>query len=485
MKSSTQHVVAFQRQRSQKKFHILQEANESVEDIKVHYNLLDCGIYVCSPHMPQLLTDNFDYQTTDDFVRGVLGSEEILGNSIHLHVLKDQYALRASNLYMYHVVSLDVLKRWSYPFVPDSSILELPNGRLVYYSDNVYRHQSVKLAPTCELLENVAVDAGSKIGSKTIISNSTIGASCIIGENVKINGCHIWSGTIIEDNAVITDSILDMNVFVGKGTCINSRCILGHGVKIGEGITLQEGTRLVGQSLNGLEPLQSGSVAAFFYRMPSSTELEETEDLECAVWEKHFVDDEDEEEDEDDDDDDGNSAGGELDDDEASEAKAFEEMLINLDRALDEEVSAQNVILEMNSIKHAYGIQIQSLTTMLIKAILELPFRRLGSRQIEAKKFLEICVQFVKKFLPLLQNYIKNLLSEQMALSALEQFAFENSKIVSVLPKVAQTLYSMDVLSEDGILAWWKSKERMHGETLRIAMKSFIEWLENAEEESD
>ena len=46
-------------------------------DVQLRYDLLDCQIYVCSPHVPTVFTDNFDYQTRDDFTRGILVDEEV------------------------------------------------------------------------------------------------------------------------------------------------------------------------------------------------------------------------------------------------------------------------------------------------------------------------------------------------------------------------------------------------------------------------
>lgn len=75
------------------------------EEFEIRYDLLDCHISICSPQVrvcsglkphptfmnevhtlclpfspevAELFTDNFDYQTRDDFVRGILVNEEVL-----------------------------------------------------------------------------------------------------------------------------------------------------------------------------------------------------------------------------------------------------------------------------------------------------------------------------------------------------------------------------------------------------------------------
>ena len=47
------------------------------KDVQLRYDLLDCQICVCSPHVPTLFVDNFDYQTREDFTRGILVEEEV------------------------------------------------------------------------------------------------------------------------------------------------------------------------------------------------------------------------------------------------------------------------------------------------------------------------------------------------------------------------------------------------------------------------
>ena len=46
--------------------------------------------------------------------------------------------------------------------------------------------------------------------------------------------------------------------------------------------------------------------------------------------------------------------------------------------------------------------------------------------------------------------------------------------------------FAADVVSEDTILRWYKELHSSKGKTVFLAqMKSFVEWLEQAEEETD
>jgi translation initiation factor eIF-2B subunit epsilon len=62
-------------------------------------------VAICSPSVPPLFSDNFDFQTRDDFVRGLLMNEEILASTIYWYKLDEaQYAACVSNWQMYQSV---------------------------------------------------------------------------------------------------------------------------------------------------------------------------------------------------------------------------------------------------------------------------------------------------------------------------------------------------------------------------------------------
>jgi hypothetical protein len=55
----------------------LQDLHEGGKDIKIHEDLVDSQLYVCSPSVLHLFTDNFDYCSVEDFVHGILINEEV------------------------------------------------------------------------------------------------------------------------------------------------------------------------------------------------------------------------------------------------------------------------------------------------------------------------------------------------------------------------------------------------------------------------
>lgn len=55
--------------------------------------------------MLPLFSDNFDYQTKDDFVRGLLMNEEIIGSTIYCNILNgNNFGGAVSNWRMYQAL---------------------------------------------------------------------------------------------------------------------------------------------------------------------------------------------------------------------------------------------------------------------------------------------------------------------------------------------------------------------------------------------
>ncbi len=78
-----------------------------------------------------------------DFVRGILTSD-LLGKSIHTHILGEEYAARVRSTQMYDAISRDVIGRWTFPMVPDSNIFDSHTYR--YYRNHIYKESSVVLS---------------------------------------------------------------------------------------------------------------------------------------------------------------------------------------------------------------------------------------------------------------------------------------------------------------------------------------------------
>lgn len=73
--------------------------------VTILHNVRDTHIAICSPSVLPLFSDNFDYQTKDDFVRGLLMNEEILGSTVYCTILKGNgYGGAVSNWGMFQML---------------------------------------------------------------------------------------------------------------------------------------------------------------------------------------------------------------------------------------------------------------------------------------------------------------------------------------------------------------------------------------------
>ena len=100
------------------------------ELINLKFDLLDPGLAICTQAVPPLFSDNFDCQTLDEFVKGVL-QNDLIDNTIYMHELgTDSYAARISNLGTYFAAQHDCLQRWMYPIVPDLTTGKRPQDMI-------------------------------------------------------------------------------------------------------------------------------------------------------------------------------------------------------------------------------------------------------------------------------------------------------------------------------------------------------------------
>ncbi len=113
-------------------------------EVEIRHDLADPGIVVCSQTVPPLFADNFDCQTLDEFVKGVI-QDDLTDNTLYMCELpNDSYVMRVSNPYLYFEAHRDLIHRWLYPIVP-----ERPFGSecssLSYHRRNIYKAQDLTM----------------------------------------------------------------------------------------------------------------------------------------------------------------------------------------------------------------------------------------------------------------------------------------------------------------------------------------------------
>jgi len=373
--NATNRVLHFQKTQGLRRFSFpLSLFQGSGDGVEIRYDLLDCHISICSPQVPQLFTDNFDYQTRDDFVRGLLVNEEILGNQIHMHVTTREYGARVSNLHMYAAVCADVIRRWVYPLTPEANFTDNTTQSCTH---SRHRGPEVSLGHGSILEENVLLGSGTVIGSNCFITNSVIGPGCHIGDNVVLDQAYLWRGVRVAAGAQIHQSLLCDNAEVKEQVTLKPRCVLTSQVVVGPNITLPEGSVISlhppdaeededdGQfsddsganqekekvKLKGYNPAEVGVAGQGYLWRAADINVEDEEELRQNLWGLTInVEEESETESEqsmDSEELDSRAGSPQMDD-----IKVFQnEVLGTLQRGKEENISCDNLVLEINSLK--------------------------------------------------------------------------------------------------------------------------------------
>ncbi|XP_023213859.1 translation initiation factor eIF-2B subunit epsilon-like isoform X2 [Centruroides sculpturatus] len=459
----TNRVYFLQKVGNQKKIKFPLSIFQDHGNITIRHDLLDCHICICSPQVPLLYSDNFDYQNHEDFVRGILFNEEILGNSIYLHVAETGYAAQVSNFFMYDSISQDIIRRWVHPIVPD--VLAMNGGRYSYLRHNVYKQKDIDLARGCILEKNVVIAQGTKIGTNTRIYNSVIGSNCKIGNNVTIENSYLWNNVEIGDSCNLRKCILADNVLIKQNVKILPGCVLSDKVIVGPDITLPECTLLQYEFLEELEdfaediisetPKDNASNVALIgieghgvCYQKTNNNFPESEILD--IWGQSINSD------------DEMSSIASSNVDELSDGVSpvpddtnmfYAEVLDSLQRGVEEKIKCENLILEINSSKYAYNVTMKEVNMLVMKAILELPNQK---SDVSPQEYFLKLKPLLLQFMPLIKNYIKSEESQMDCIIALEIFAISNENDKTALLKILHLLYEKDILPEEVILKWYQ-----------------------------
>ncbi|KAG8895449.1 hypothetical protein FRC01_012355, partial [Tulasnella sp. 417] len=230
-------------QRDKTDFDLPAEVITKHRDLDVRIDLLDCGIDICSPDVPALFSENFDYQDLrKDFVRGVLMSD-LLSKTIYCHVATTGYASRVRNTRSYAAISKDIITRRTFPLVPDDN--HLGGDRFDQRRGYVYVSKNrVSLSRTCVIGNHTIIGAGCEVMNDVHISSSVLGKGCEIGNRTTIRNSFIWDKSRIGADCVIEESIIGAHVRILDGSVIRRGCLVGQHVTLGPNATLDKFQRV-------------------------------------------------------------------------------------------------------------------------------------------------------------------------------------------------------------------------------------------------
>lgn len=135
------------------------------------------------------------------------------------------------------------------------------------------------------------------------------------------------------------------------------------------------------------------------------------------------------------------------------------EVVDSLVRGYEETIRNENLVLEVNSSKHAYNIGIDDVYATIAKAILLLP-EKLSQRPESVVEYSKVVEASIEKFKQFLLNYVKAAESRATFLFAMGDLHLSmqvEHLTDTVLAKVIYKLYEIDALDEDSILDWFRN----------------------------
>ncbi|KAF6768687.1 hypothetical protein AHF37_11629 [Paragonimus kellicotti] len=504
-------------------------------------DLLDLGLAVCTHHIPPLFQDNFDYQNMNDLIHDVLTNEEIMGYSIHVDSLpQSALVLRAApDLHTLINLTPRLLSReagGASSLLPPALLAGDAHqyhciGPQCYVAKSSRVHPKARLIGACLIGPNCCVEANA------CLIDCVLSAECMVGEKARLKT--VWADTawICARARILSDARLPPACFIGPSETIVVTVGPGRGALPDKSVLVAPvDTDLV------LDPQVGGKQvwAAMYTRRSRSgrtvsgcatsssqsmdSEADWDENLStgsasgaCMLWDtaedrlrfaikknrramnrnravsstseahrlsksisKHSRD--------------QSAAATESDrelsestgdEGEQSEAFLIGELRRTLEHSQKNAESTENIVLEVNSLKHAYNIPIEDLHFLLMKALLDLT-RSQAVALISGDSDEKSCVLCSP---PTCQDLTQTVVS---LIQALEDTACYQPVIMSAAPYITHVLYDKELVTESAIW-WWLDKSPMltdedlsdQTKMLREKLKPFLIWLKEAEEEEE
>lgn len=238
--------------------------------------------------------------------------------------------------------------------------------------------------------------------------------------------------------------------------------------------------------MKGYNPAEVGVAGKGYLWKAAGMNMEEEEELQQNLWGlKINMEEESESESEQSmDSEEPDSRGGSP---QMDDIKVFQnEVLGTLQRGKEENISCDNLVLEINSLKYAYNISLKEVMQVLSHVVLEFPLQQMDS-PLDSSRYCALLLPLLKAWSPVFRNYIKRAADHLEALAAIEDFFLEHEALGISMAKVLMAFYQLEILAEETILSWFSQRDTTDkGRQLRKnqQLQRFIQWLKEAEEES-
>jgi len=148
---------------------------------------------------------------------------------------------------------------------------------------------------------------------------------------------------------------------------------------------------------------------------------------------------------------------------------------------INEERPTKEIVLELREQVKKNGLQEQEAVAMIWSAVM-------SAVEWNKKEDLlqEQALKHLKQYISLFSAFTGTAKSEMVLCNKIQEYCYDNQNFLKCFNKIILLFYKTEVLSEEVILKWYKDGHAPKGWTVFMdQMKKFIEWLEQAESESE
>lgn len=160
---------------------------------------------------------------------------------------------------------------------------------------------------------------------------------------------------------------------------------------------------------------------------------------------------------------------------------AKKELQTLLADALAENKPQREVVTELKEIAQRDNIQEHETICIIWTTVMDIPE---WSKKEEL--VTDQAVRHLKLYTVLFSAFTQGARAELSLVLKVQEYCYSNMTFMRAFQKIIMLFYKTDIISEQTILKWYNQDYNVKGKMMFVdQMKQFVEWLQNAEEESD
>lgn len=199
----------------------------------LNYNLVNMGIYIFENQILDLLKKFPDIM---DFGKDVFPLIQITKrrNEKIFGYVSNPYWMDAGNPQKYKWANWDVLRKWSWPYLPRGT-----------ERDGSWWGDELKIGNNFKSSSPIVIGSKCDIGNDVTVEKlSAIGDNVAIGEKTIIDKSIIWNDVSIGKNCSIRSSIICNGVKIEDDVVIEEGCVIGAETKIKKGSHIKKNSKI-------------------------------------------------------------------------------------------------------------------------------------------------------------------------------------------------------------------------------------------------